>query len=181
MFCGCAFPFLPICITFASSFISRSIIFFVFISASVCSFCHLDFCYVILEVFLPLFVSLSFILSSFSVSWSVSIFLSLALLSPQLLQSHKPSRPCSRQPPITGLQEMRGGGCREMGAWKCWGAVATTGKGEAKKSREMSLPEGSHSCLHSRCLDPFPAEQTPVLSFRCEAGYLGPSHLLPKP
>lgn len=124
-------------LSFSSSFISISIIFFVSISASVCSSHCLDFgTRYSWGLSASILVSLSFILSFFSISWSVSIFLSLAWLSPQLPQSHKPSRPCSRQPPITGLQEWRGGGCREMGAWKSWGAVATAGEGERQKRAE---------------------------------------------
>lgn len=33
----------------------------------------------------------------------------------------------------------------------------STGGGEAEKSRAMPLLEGGHRCLHSLCLDPFPA------------------------
>lgn len=174
--CLCfSLPFLPVSITFSSSFISISIIFFVSISASVYCSHHLDFWYLLflrsfcLYLCLPLFYSFS----SFFISWSVSIFLSLALLSPQLPQSHKPSRPCSRQPPITELQELGGGGCRETGAWKSWGAVATAGEGRGRKEQRKATPRRLPrlSCR----------EQTPGPSFHSESGYLGPSPIFPKP
>lgn len=55
-------------------------------------------------------------LSSFSVFLVDFIFLSLALLSSQLPQSHKPKLFCSRQPPITGLEELKGGDQQRDGA-----------------------------------------------------------------
>jgi len=126
-----------------------------------------DILKVFLSLSLPLFYS--FIILDFLVGFH---FLSLASLSPQLPQSHKPSRPCSRQPPITGLQELRGGGCREKGAWKSWGVVATAWEGRGRKEQRDATPRRRPQ-LSCR-------EQTPDPSFCWESGYLGPSPVLPK-
>lgn len=46
----------------------------------------------------------------------------------------------------------------------------------------MSLPKGRHSYLHRWCLDSFPTDSRCLApTYCCEAGYLGPSPVLPKP
>lgn len=90
----------------------------------------------------------------------ISIFLTLALLSPQLPQSHKPSLFCSRQPPITELQELKGGNQQRDGVGEQGHCCYNKG-GEMSRKEQRSTPPSKQPKLPTTALlgqNPFPAE-----------------------
>lgn len=101
-------------------------------------------------------------LSSFSVFLVDFIFVSLALLSYQLPQSHKPRLFCSRQPPITGLKELKGGDQQRDGAGVgvARALLLQRGRGEEQKRAEKCPSQQTAKTAYtgSPSLNPFPAE-----------------------
>lgn len=80
-------------------------------------------------------VSLSLLLFHHSrfLGWFPFSVSGLAFL-PQRRKAINSSWPCSRQPPITGLQELRGGGCREEGGLEKLGRCCYSMGGEAERA-----------------------------------------------
>ena len=127
-----------------SSFISISMIFFVSISASVCPSHYFDLAYLVFSRSFCLSVSLSFTLSSFSISWLVSIFCLWPCFLPSCRKAINPAGPAagSRQSP--GSRSCGEGAAERMGLGKAGALLLQHGRGEAEKSRELPLPEGDH-------------------------------------
>jgi hypothetical protein len=93
------------------------------------------------------------------------------LLSPQLPQSHKPSLFCSRQPPITELQELKGGNQQRVGVGEQGHCCYNKG-GEMSRKEQRSTPPSKQPKLPTTALlgqNPFPAENrhlAPLCSVR---------------
>lgn len=128
------YAFLPIPVTFFSSFIRISVIFCVFISASVCPSHHLGFYLLFLRSFC-LFVFLSL----FHRPLFLGQFPFFCLWPSFLPSCRKAINPAAMQqaaanhwaPEDEGRKEEEG----ERGTWKCWGAVATKREGRSRKEQ----------------------------------------------
>lgn len=140
-----SFPFHPILLTFSPSFISISIIFFGSISALVPLIMLIwGICYS-RGPSASVLVSLSFTLSSYSISWWVSIFGLCPRFLPSGRKAINPAGPAAGSRQSLGSRSCGEGAAERRGHGKAGALLLHQGRGEAEKIREMSLPEGSHS------------------------------------
>ena len=130
---------------FFPSFISISVIFFGSISASVPLIMLIwGICYS-RGPSASVSVSLSFTLSSFSISWLVSIFCLWPRFLPSCRKAINPAGPAAGSRQSLGSRSCGEGAAERRGHGKAGALLLHQGRGEAEKSREMPLPEGSHS------------------------------------
>lgn len=139
----CFFFSRPLSYIFLSSFISLCII-FATISASVCPSHHFNFGRLLfLRFFCLLSRSASLLLSSFLIFWSGSIFCLWPCFLPSCRKAINPAGPAAGSRQSLGSRRCGEGAAERRGLGKAGALLLQQGRGEAEKSREMPLPEGT--------------------------------------